>query len=202
MDKNIRPVVQWLGSPDPSAQIATVLSSTRGAEDPRGPTTSAEKPSLQGYYPYSAAGSHGEENRQQDGRDGDVILGLAEGRELNEMGLPSSLSAGETPIKVPAYVCGEWEWGLGLGPEERKRVIFKQGDMLWKSVPGNLAKSTAWFVEEVGLSWDAMRKVMDSWIVRHGVEGGYIGITVWASARSKRTPPPKKNESWWVIIHA
>lgn len=46
-----------------------------------------------------------------------------------------------------------------MGPEGRNKVVCKQGDLLWKSVPTNLARSTAWFVEEVGLSWDEMRKV-------------------------------------------
>lgn len=68
-----------------------------------------------------------------------------------------------TPLATPAYHGeggrGRWDWGLGLGPEDRKKVVCKQGDMLWKSVPGNLAKTTVWFAQEVGLSWDEMRKV-------------------------------------------
>lgn len=46
-----------------------------------------------------------------------------------------------------------------MGPEGRKKVVCKQGDLVWKSVPTNLVRSTAWFVEEMGLSWDEMRKV-------------------------------------------
>lgn len=62
-------------------------------------------------------------------------------------------------IEMPALTDGEWDWGLGLDREGRSQVVSKQGDVLWKSVPGNLAKSTAWFVQEVGLSWDNIRKV-------------------------------------------
>lgn len=63
-------------------------------------------------------------------------------------------------LATPAYGKKDgWDWGLGLGPQGRNKVVCKQGDLLWKSVPGNLAVSTAWFVAEVGLSWDEMRKV-------------------------------------------
>ena len=64
-----------------------------------------------------------------------------------------------TLIEMPAFTDGEWDWGLGLDREGRSQVVSKQGDVLWKSVPGNLAKSTAWFVQEVGLGWDDIRKV-------------------------------------------
>lgn len=62
-------------------------------------------------------------------------------------------------IDMPDIVNGEWEWGLGLDAEGRRSVVAKQGDILWKSVPGNLAKTAAWFVCEVGLSWDEIGKV-------------------------------------------
>ena len=48
-----------------------------------------------------------------------------------------------------------------MNAEGRRQVVSEQGDVLWKSVSGNLAKSTAWFVEEVGLSWNAIRKVIN-----------------------------------------
>ncbi|CAN0077340.1 unnamed protein product, partial [Ectocarpus sp. 12 AP-2014] len=68
----------------------------------------------------------------------------------------------EPTLAVPVYTeGGGWDWGLGFGREERGKVVCKQGDLLWKSVVGNLAKSASWFVEEVGLSWDEMRKVVE-----------------------------------------
>ncbi|CAN0340037.1 unnamed protein product [Ectocarpus sp. 6 AP-2014] len=68
----------------------------------------------------------------------------------------------EPTLAVPVYTEGVgWDWGLGLGREERGKIVCKQGDLLWKSVVGNLAKSASWFVEEVGLSWDEMRKVVE-----------------------------------------
>lgn len=76
---------------------------------------------------------------------------------------PDSERPPPLPLATPSYWAEggscRWDWGLGLGPEDRKKVVCKQGDMLWKSVPGNLATTTVWFVEEVGLSWDEMRKV-------------------------------------------
>ncbi|CBN80236.1 conserved unknown protein [Ectocarpus siliculosus] len=68
----------------------------------------------------------------------------------------------EPTLAVPVYTEGVgWGWGLGFGREERRKIVCKQGDLLWKSVVGNLAKSASWFVEEVGLSWDEMRKVVE-----------------------------------------
>lgn len=89
-----------------------------------------------------------------------VVIGFKEDQDLDGFGLASA-PAGVTPIGMPSYVDGMWEWGLGLDAEGRKQVVSEQGDVLWKSVLGNLAKSTTWFVEEVGRSWNAIRKVIN-----------------------------------------
>lgn len=62
-----------------------------------------------------------------------VIIGFKEDQDLDGFGLASA-PAGVTPIGMPSYVDGMWEWGLGLDAEGRKQVVSEQGDVLWKSV--------------------------------------------------------------------
>ena len=48
-----------------------------------------------------------------------------------------------------------------MDAEGRRQVVSKQGDVLWKSVWGNLGESIAWFVKKVKLSWNAVRKIIN-----------------------------------------
>lgn len=132
LEKTIRPVVDWLGTADPAS---------RQHPQPK----------------------HQRQRRQQQQQlqrspssRGNSSIPEEAGTQLTVLALPPSA----TTLTAPAYGKEQgWDWGLGLGPEARNKVVCKQGDLLWKSVPTNLASSAAWFAEEVGLSWDDMRKV-------------------------------------------
>ena len=135
LDKTVRPVVEWLGTPDPERRQQQQLQQQQQQQlsSPLGNKAMITDRDTQTTPPPPAP--------------------------------PGGLAASTPPgmaitLTTPGYVKGRgWDWGLGLGPEERNKVVSKQGDLVWKSVPTNLARSTAWFVQEAGLSWDDMRKV-------------------------------------------
>lgn len=160
LENSIRPAVKWLGSPDPAARQHAAFSS--GTVTVEADPDYESKPASGINAAAAAVGSVSEKTPvEYTGRDGDgAATRFVQKLEAGPEGSGAKVvEAIEPPMDMPSYANGEWDWGLGLGPKGRRQVVSKQGDILWKSVPGNLAKSTAWFVQEVGLSWDDMRKV-------------------------------------------
>lgn len=168
LDRTIRPVVKWLGSPDAAQQLAkpSVKSSSRAKKRNALSSSSPGVSAAVADDKKMGARQQLDLDASEVGGDGiDISIGFLEDggggaatrRTEEEEGVVVADKLAH--LEMPAYIDGKWEWGLGLGPKERNKVVIKQGDLLWKSVPGNLAKATAWFVKELGLSWDDMRKV-------------------------------------------
>ncbi|CAM9433702.1 unnamed protein product [Ectocarpus sp. 4 AP-2014] len=197
LEKNIRPVVDWLGAPDPEAQQQQQQQRQRREGSPfhSGARNEAKaRPSPSSHPPSVTAATNGGSGGgstisvrltinssvldRESGRDriaaattagfpddtGALTLRSSAREEVAAVGQGAGTEPqrAEPTLAVPVYTEGRgWDWGLGFGREERGKIVCKQGDLLWKSVVGNLAKSACWFVEQVGLSWDETRKVVE-----------------------------------------